>query len=95
MVSDSHVDNSNITDSLVTLDRLINSRPQNDRFGDNIPWVSYREQFAGPSNARFDFIIGIKHGFSFINISQVPWEVLKTGAEGRGFQHLPKGLGEC
>ena len=36
--------------------------------------------------------IGIKHGFSFINIRQVPWEVLKTEAEGRGFQHLPRDL---
>ena len=26
--------------------------------------------------------IGIKHGFSCINIRQVPWEVLKTEAEG-------------
>ena len=38
------------------------------------------------------FIIGIKHGFSCINIRQVPWEVLKTEAEGRGFQHLPRDL---
>ena len=36
--------------------------------------------------------IGIKHGFSCINIPQVPWEVLKTEAEGRGFQHLPRDL---
>ena len=36
--------------------------------------------------------IGIKHGFSCINIRQVPWEVLKTKAEGRGFQHLPRDL---
>ena len=36
--------------------------------------------------------IGIKHGFSCINIRQVPWEVLKTDAEGRGFQHLPRNL---
>ena len=36
--------------------------------------------------------IGIKHGFSYINIRQVPWEVLKTEAEGRGFQHLPRDL---
>ena len=28
------------------------------------------------------FNIGIKHGFSCINIHQVPWEVLKTEAEG-------------
>ena len=36
--------------------------------------------------------IGIKHGFSCINIRQVPWEVLKTKAEGRSFQHLPRDL---
>ena len=36
--------------------------------------------------------IGIKHGFSYINIRQVPWEVLKTEAGGRGFQHLPRDL---
>ena len=36
--------------------------------------------------------IGIKHGLSCINIRQVPWEVLKTEAEGRGFQHLPRDL---
>ena len=34
--------------------------------------------------------IGIKHGFSCVNIRQVPWEVLKTEADGRGFQHLPR-----
>ena len=38
----------------------------------------------------FFYIIGIKHGFSRINIRQVLWEVLKTEAEGRGFQHLPR-----
>ena len=38
-------------------------------------------------------IIGIKHGFTCINIRQVPWEVLKTEVgEGRGFQHLLKDL---
>ena len=37
------------------------------------------------------YIIGIKHGFSRINIRQVPWEVLKTEA-GRGFQHLTRDL---
>ena len=36
--------------------------------------------------------IGIKHGFSCINIRQVPREVLKTEAEGCGFQHLPRDL---
>ena len=38
------------------------------------------------------FTIGIKHGVSCINIRQAPWEVLKTEAEGRGFQHLPRDL---
>ena len=36
--------------------------------------------------------IVIKHGFSCINIRQVPREVLKTEARGRGFQHLPRDL---
>ena len=36
--------------------------------------------------------IEIIHGFSWINIRQVPWEVLKTEAKGRGFQHLPRYL---
>ena len=36
--------------------------------------------------------IGIKHVFSYINIRQVPWEVLKTAAFGLGFQHLPRDL---
>ena len=30
--------------------------------------------------------------FLCINIRQVLWEVLKTEAEGRGFQHLPRDL---
>ena len=37
----------------------------------------------------YKYNIGIKHGVSCINIRQVPWEVLKPEAEGRGFQHLP------
>ena len=36
--------------------------------------------------------IGIKHGFSCINIRQGPRELLKTEAGGRGFQHLPRDL---
>ena len=36
-------------------------------------------------------IIGVMV-FSCINIRQVPWEVLKTEAEGRGFQHLSRDL---
>ena len=39
-----------------------------------------------------DFIIRIKHGFSCINIRQVPREVLKTEAGSCGFQHLPRDL---
>ena len=39
-----------------------------------------------------NLIIGIKHGLSCINVRQVPWKVLKTEAEGRGFQHLPTDL---
>ena len=39
-----------------------------------------------------DHIIGIKHSFSCINIRQVPREVLKNEAGGRGFQHLPRDL---
>ena len=30
--------------------------------------------------------------FQFINIRQVPREMLKTAASGRGFQHLPRDL---
>ena len=40
----------------------------------------------------FSFNIGIKHGFSCINIRQVLWEVLKTKAGGRSFQHFPRDL---
>ena len=36
--------------------------------------------------------IGIKHGFSCINIHQVLWKVLKSEARGLGFQHLPRDL---
>ena len=36
--------------------------------------------------------IGIKHGFSCINVCQVPREMLKTEAEGRDFQRLPRDL---
>ena len=39
-----------------------------------------------------NIIIGIKHGFSCINIRQVPREVLKTEAGGLNFQQLPRDL---
>ena len=38
------------------------------------------------------FNIGIKHAFPCINVCQVPREMLKTEAVGRGFQHLPRDL---
>ena len=38
----------------------------------------------------FNLNIGIKHGFPCINVCQVPREMLKTEAVGRGFQHLPR-----
>ena len=40
----------------------------------------------------FFFNIGIKHGFPCIYVCQVPREMLKTEAVGRGFQHLPRDL---
>ena len=41
----------------------------------------------------FAFVnIGIKLGFPCINVCQVPREMLKTEAEGRGFQQLPRDL---
>ena len=40
----------------------------------------------------FYSILAIKHGFSCINIRQVPREVLKTEAGGCGFQHLFRDL---
>ena len=36
--------------------------------------------------------IGIKHGFSCINVCKVPREMLKIEAEGRDFQQLPRDL---
>ena len=38
------------------------------------------------------FNIGIKHGFPCIKVCYVPREMLKTEAEGRGFQQLPRDL---
>ena len=40
----------------------------------------------------FYAIIAIEHGFSCINIRQVPREVLKTAAFGLGFQHFSRDL---
>ena len=52
-----------------------------------LPYATYQVPYARqPVNK------GIKHGFSCINIHQVPREVLKTEAKGRGFQHLPRDL---
>ena len=46
----------------------------------------------GVKEKQQSFIIGIKYGFSCINVCQVPREVLKAEAEGRGFQQLPRNL---
>ena len=46
-----------------------------------------------PENSQTIFTnIGIKHAFPCINVCQVPREMLKTEAVGRGFQHLPRDL---
>ena len=60
------------------------------------PGFSTPPKGPGESNmvkpGEFYAIIGIRHGFSCINIRQIPWEVLKTEAGGSGFQHLPRDL---
>ena len=38
------------------------------------------------------FHIGIKHGFSCINVHQVPRKVLKTEGQSQEFQHLSRDL---
>ena len=43
-------------------------------------WVFVRCTWSGLLYNRICHNIGIKHGFSCINIRQVPWEVLKTAA---------------
>ena len=57
-------------------------------------WVIIRStsEWMFPWSIKKNINIVIKHGFSCINIRQVPWEVLKTEAGGRGFQHLPRDL---
>ena len=55
-------------------------------------WTSQNEKRQAQQAHRVSLNIGIKHGFSCINIRQVPWEELKTKAEGLGFQHLPRDL---
>ena len=55
-------------------------------------WNSSANKYENANNS-WHFHIGIKHGFSCINIRQVLWEVLKTEAEARGSQHLPTDLG--
>ena len=42
--------------------------------------------------SNFSNVIGIKHGFSCINVCKVPREMLKTEAEGRDFQQFPRDL---
>ena len=38
----------------------------------------------------FNNNIGIKHGFPCINVCQVPRDMLKTEAVGRGFQDIQR-----
>ena len=53
-------------------------------------FLCQKRSFGSAKDWRYS--IGIKRSFSCINICQVPWEVLKTEARGRGFQHLPRDL---
>ena len=58
-------------------------------------YFSAKKKLGGEPNKCFSFMlfnIGIKHGFSCINVCQVPREMLKIEAEGRGFQQLPRDL---
>ena len=61
-------------------------------------WIGYNHFISNVTKGSFGhmratlLIIMIKHVFSCINIRQGPREVLKTEAEGRGFQHLPRDL---
>ena len=52
----------------------------------------YAYQFGVQRSFLENFEYRDHHGFLYINIRQVPWEVLKTEAEGRGIQHLPRDL---
>ena len=52
----------------------------------------YRDLFNMENLALTHFNIRIKHAFPCINVCQVPREMLKTEAVGRGFQHLPRDL---
>ena len=55
--------------------------------GDNLKLLNLLTLFSG-----CDYNIGIKHVFPCINVCQVPRELLKTEAEGRGFQQHPRDL---
>ena len=45
----------------------------------------HEDHFPHLTSYSYNTNIGIKHGFSYINIRQVAREVLKTEAGGRGF----------
>ena len=60
-----------------------------------ICWSQREISFQLPNGDQFKsapYNIGIKHAFPCINVCQVPREMLKTEAVGRGFQHLPRDL---
>ena len=55
------------------------------KFHAQLSWARKHSIISGPDlhniKAYTKFSVGIKHGFSCINIRKVPWEVLKTDAE--------------
>ena len=54
--------------------------------------TSLRVRLRHMNECRIFHNIGIKHVFPCINVCQVPREMLKTEAVGRGFPHLPRDL---
>ena len=59
--------------------------------GENLNVLSkYKLRYPGNNTImKHGLTIAIKRGFSYINIRQVPWEVLKTEAD---FQQFPRDL---
>ena len=63
---------------------------QNIAYSTEATYLRKAKQSSLPQHCGYN--IGINHGFSCLNIRQIPREVLKTEAGGRGFQHLPRDL---
>ena len=68
---------------------MVYNAPYNHHCIDKLPELDYNS-FVRAKKTIYN--IGIKHGFSCINIRHILFEVLKTEAEGRGFQHLQRDL---